>query len=46
MVPFEVLQQQDNPSEFLLEEIYLSSEDQLRHRETEHYRQWKETIAI
>ncbi|MEQ8176312.1 MAG: antibiotic biosynthesis monooxygenase [Syntrophomonadaceae bacterium] len=45
VVRFEVLQQQDNPSEFLLEEIYLSSEDQLKHRETEHYKQWKETIG-
>lgn len=45
VVRFEVLQQQDEPGEFVLEEIYLSSDDQLKHRTTEHYKRWKETTA-
>lgn len=43
VVRFEVLQQQDEPGKFVLEEIYLSSDDQLKHRATEHYKKWKET---
>lgn len=46
VVRFEVMQQQDAPSEFVLEEIYLSSDDQLKHRETDHYKKWKETTAM
>ncbi|MDP4180690.1 MAG: putative quinol monooxygenase [Bacillota bacterium] len=45
IVRFDVLQQQDEPSEFMLEEIYISSDDQLKHRETEHFKKWKEAIA-
>lgn len=45
VVRFEVLQQQDEPSEFLLEEIYISSDDQLKHRESEHFKKWKESTA-
>lgn len=45
VVRFEVMQQQDEPSEFVLEEIYISSDDQLKHRETHHYKKWKETTA-
>lgn len=45
VVRFDVLQQQDEPSEFMLEEIYISSDDQLKHRETEHFKKWKETTA-
>ncbi|MGE5391191.1 MAG: putative quinol monooxygenase [Deltaproteobacteria bacterium] len=45
VIRFEVLQQQDKPCEFVLEEIYASSDDQLKHRATEHYKQWKETTA-
>lgn len=45
VVRFDVLQQQDDPSEFMLEEIYILSDDQLKHRETEHFIKWKETTA-
>lgn len=45
VVRFELMQQQDAPSEFVLEEIYISSDDQLKHRETDHYIKWKETTT-
>lgn len=45
VVRFEVIQQQDAPSEFVLEEVYMSSDDQLKHRETDHYKKWKQTTA-
>ena len=45
VVRFEVMQQQDEPSVFVLEEIYISSDEQQRHRETDHYKKWKESTA-
>ena len=45
VVRFDVLQQQDDPSEFMFEEIYLTIEDQLKHRDTEHCKKWMEVSA-
>jgi quinol monooxygenase YgiN len=42
---FDVLQQQDNLSHFVLYEIYRAPEDQLAHRETAHYARWRDTVA-
>jgi autoinducer 2-degrading protein len=42
---FDVLQQQDDPSRFLLVEVYYTPEDQLKHRETEHFKKWRATIT-
>lgn len=42
---FDVLQQQDDPTKFLLVEVYYTSEDQLKHRETEHFKKWRATIT-
>ncbi|MCX7773897.1 MAG: antibiotic biosynthesis monooxygenase [Clostridia bacterium] len=42
---FEVLQQQDDPSRFLFVERYKSPEDQLLHRETEHFKRWRSCIS-
>lgn len=41
---FDVLQEQEDPSRFLLEEVYYTTEDQLKHRETEHYKKWRAAI--
>jgi autoinducer 2-degrading protein len=42
---FEVLQQMDDPEHFVLYEVYYKPEDQLAHRETEHYKLWRDTVA-
>jgi len=42
---FDLLQQQDNPDRFLLIEIYKSPEDAALHKETEHYKKWRDTVA-
>lgn len=42
---FDVLQQQDDQSRFLLVEVYYSPEDQLKHRETEHFKKWRTIIS-
>lgn len=42
---FDVLQQQDDPTRFLLVEIYRSAEAPAAHKQTVHYQTWAETVA-
>lgn len=44
-VRFDVLQRQDDPSRFVLVEIYRSAEDVAKHKETTHYAAWRDTVA-
>lgn len=41
---FDVLQQADDPAGFLLTEVYRTAEDTLKHKETRHYREWRDTV--
>ncbi len=42
---FEFYREQDNPARFYLFEIFNSKEDQAKHRETDHYKTWKQNIT-
>jgi len=42
---FDVIQQQDDPTRFVLVEVYRTAEDPARHKETAHYRKWRDTVA-
>ncbi|GAB4454158.1 MAG: hypothetical protein Kow0031_36280 [Anaerolineae bacterium] len=42
---FDVVQQQDDPTRFVLVEVYRSVEDTGKHKETAHYAKWAETVA-
>lgn len=42
---FDVLQQQDDPSRFVLVEVYRSMEATAAHKETDHYKRWRDTVA-
>ena len=42
---FDVVQQQGDPMRFILIEIYKTEEDAGRHKETEHYLKWRDTVA-
>jgi quinol monooxygenase YgiN len=42
---FDLLQQQDNPSRFVLVEVYRTPDDPARHKETAHYGKWRNTVA-
>jgi len=42
---FDVIQQQDDPERFVLVEIYRTSDDPARHKETAHYQKWRDTVA-
>ncbi len=41
---FDVIQQHDDPNRFVLYEAYHDRSDHAAHRETEHYKRWKETV--
>jgi quinol monooxygenase YgiN len=41
---FDVLQQQDSPSIFELVEVYHKPEDNGKHKETAHYKKWRDTV--
>ena len=42
---FDVIQQQDEPTRFVLVEVYRTSEDPGRHKETSHYQKWRDTVV-
>jgi quinol monooxygenase YgiN len=42
---FDVLQQKDEPARFVLVEVYRTTDDPGRHKETAHYRKWRDTVA-
>ena len=42
---FDVLEQLDDPTRFLLVEVYRTLEDADRHKETRHYQAWRDTVA-
>ena len=42
---FDVVQQQDDPTRFVLVEVYRTAEDPARHKETAHYQRWRDAVA-
>ena len=42
---FDVVQQEDDLSRFILVEAYLNEEAPAKHKETAHYKVWRETVA-
>ena len=42
---FDVVRQQDDPTRFVLVEVYRSPEAALAHKETAHYAAWRDTVA-
>jgi len=41
---FDLVQQQDDPTRFMLVEVYRDAEAPLRHKETAHYARWCKTV--
>jgi quinol monooxygenase YgiN len=39
---FDVIQQADDPTRFVLVEVYRTPEDAAKHKETAHYNRWRE----
>ena len=42
---FDVIQQEEDPTRFVLVEVYRTAEDPGRHKETAHYAAWRDTVA-
>ena len=42
---FDVVQQADDPTRFILVEVYKSVEASAAHKETAHYLKWRDTVA-
>jgi quinol monooxygenase YgiN len=42
---FDVVQQSDDPTRFVLVEVYRTADDPARHKETAHYQAWRDTVA-
>ena len=42
---FDVVQQQDDPTRFVLVEAYRSVEATAAHKETKHYQTWRDAVA-
>jgi quinol monooxygenase YgiN len=41
---FDVVQQVDDPTRFVLVEVYRTFGDPARHKETAHYQKWRDTV--
>jgi quinol monooxygenase YgiN len=42
---FDIIQQQDDPARFVLMEVYRTADDPARHKETAHYKKWRDAVA-
>ena len=42
---FDVLRKVDEPGRFFLYEVYRQAEDFASHQQTDHYLEWKKTVA-
>jgi autoinducer 2-degrading protein len=42
---FDVVQQQDEPTRFVLVEVYRTADDPAKHKETAHYQTWRDAVA-
>jgi quinol monooxygenase YgiN len=45
IIRFDVLQQQDDPTRFVLVEVYRDADAPAQHKETAHYSTWRDTVA-
>jgi quinol monooxygenase YgiN len=42
---FDVIQQEDDPTRFILVEVYKTADAPAAHKETAHYALWRDTVA-
>jgi len=42
---FDVIQQTDDPTKFILVEVYKTADAPAAHKETVHYARWRDTVA-
>jgi quinol monooxygenase YgiN len=44
VIRFDVIQNNDDPTQFVLVEIYKTADDPAKHKETAHYKTWRDTV--
>jgi autoinducer 2-degrading protein len=42
---FDMIQQQDDPTRFVLVEVYRTPDDPTKHKETAHYQKWRDAVT-
>ncbi len=42
---FDILQSREDPTKFVLVEVYRTVEDSAKHKETAHYAKWRDAVA-
>ena len=42
---FDVIRQQDDPTRFVLVEVYRTADAPAKHKETAHYQRWRDAVA-
>jgi quinol monooxygenase YgiN len=42
---FDVIQQKDDPGHFVLVEVYRTPDDPAHHKDTAHYKVWRESVS-
>ncbi|MHC4559939.1 MAG: putative quinol monooxygenase [Planctomycetota bacterium] len=42
---FDIIQQQNDPTRFVLVEVYRTPDDPARHKETAHYQKWRDAVS-
>ena len=42
---FDLIQQVDDPTQFVLVEVYRTADAPAQHKETAHYQRWRDTVA-
>ena len=45
LVRFDVIQQQDDATRFVLVEVYRTADDPAKHKATAHYARWRDAVA-
>ena len=45
IIRFDVVREQEDPTKFILIEVYHTAEDALKHKDTGHYLRWRDTVA-
>ena len=44
IVRFDLIRQADDPAHFVLVEIYRTKDDPAKHKETDHYKKWRDAV--
>lgn len=46
VIRFDVLREIENPNKYILFEVYKTEEDSKKHKQTQHYKKWRDTVEI